>query len=111
MTTYTQRGYTVEVGFAVGRPPHGPVDPDTFRHSREEVEELIRQREEFEREFSELFVRSEPSDEPLFPRDLHSQEPRNRGIVGSIRVSGRLFARPRVMPWREWEINLGDRIY
>jgi hypothetical protein len=29
--TYQQRDYTVEVGFAVGHLPEGPVDPDAFQ--------------------------------------------------------------------------------
>jgi hypothetical protein len=47
MSTYQQRGYTVEVGFAVGHLPEGPVDPDPFRISRQEAEAALREMEEF----------------------------------------------------------------
>ncbi len=91
MSTYQQRGYTVEVGFAVGHLPEGPVDPDSFRPSRQEVEAVLREIEEFEQEADEFeFEFGEDPDDPLFPRDLRlpDQEPPQRGIVPSVRVTG-----------------------
>jgi len=114
MSTYQQRGYTVEDGFAVGHLPEGPVDPDSFRPSRHEVEAVLREIEEFEQEADEFgFEFGEAPDDPLFPRDLRlpDEEPPQRGIVPSVRVSGRRITQPRVMSQREWKILLADRIY
>jgi hypothetical protein len=92
---------------AVGHLPEGPVDPDSFRHSRQDAEAVLREMEEFGFEFGE-----DPGD-PLFLRDvrLHDQDPLQRGIVSSVSVSGRRITQPRVMSQREWEILLADRIY
>jgi hypothetical protein len=90
--------YEVEAGFAVGSPPDGPVDPQTFRRSREEVEELLREQDEMEGLLrvvcKDLF---DPGPEP--------------GVVQSVRVSGGLLPHPRVMPRREWRIALADGVY
>jgi hypothetical protein len=113
-STYQQGGYTVEVGCAVGHLPGGPVDPDSFRHSRQDAEAVLREMEEFEQESEEFgFEFGEDPDDPLFHRDvrLPDQEPPRRGIVSSVRVSGRRITQPRVMSQREWEILLADRIY
>ena len=112
MSTYYQRGYTIEVGFAVGHLPEGLVDPDSFRPSRQEVEAVLREIEEFEQEADEFEFGEDP-DDPLFPRDLRlpDEEPPQRGIVPSVRVSGRRITQPRVMSQREWKILLADRIY
>jgi hypothetical protein len=113
-STYQQRGYTVEVGYAVGLQPGGPVDPDSFRHSRQDAEAVLREMEEFEQESEELgFEFGEDPDDLLFHRDvrLPDQEPPRRGIVSSVGVSGRRIKHPRVMSQREWEILLADRIY
>ncbi len=114
MSTYQQRGYTVEVGFAVGHLPEGPVDPGSFRPSRQEAEAVLREVEEFEQESDEFgFEFGEDPDDPLFPMDLRlpDEEPPQRGIVPSVRVSGRRITQPRVMSQREWKILLADRIY
>ena len=57
MSTYQQRGYTVEVGFAVGHLPEGPVDPDSFRTSRQEAEAALREMEEFVQQESKTLPR------------------------------------------------------
>jgi hypothetical protein len=114
MSTYQQRGYIVEVGFAVGHLPEGPVDPDSFRPSRQEVEALLREIEEFEQEADEFGFEfgEDPEDRP-FPGDvrLPDEAPPRRGIVPSVRVSGRRITQPRVMSQREWKILLAERIY
>jgi hypothetical protein len=114
MSIYQQRGYTVEVGFAVGHLPEGPVDPDSFRPSRQEAEAVLLEMEEFEQEADEFgFEFGEGPDDPPFPRDLRlpDQEPPQRGIVPSVRVSGRRIMQPRVMSQHEWKFLLVDRIY
>ncbi|MGI8910155.1 MAG: hypothetical protein ACR2JR_06320 [Rubrobacteraceae bacterium] len=90
--------YEVESGFAVGSSPDGPVDPYTFRHSREEVEHLLREQDEIEG-----LLR-------VVCKDLFDSGP-DQDVVPSVRVSGGLLPRPRVMPQREWQIALADGIY
>ncbi len=114
MSTYQQRGYTLEEGFAVGHLPEGPVDPDSFRPSRQEAEAVLREMEEFEQEADEFgFEFGEDPDDPPLPGDarLSDREPTQRGIVPSVRVTGRKITQPRVVSQREWEILLADRIY
>ncbi len=90
--------YEVEQGFAVGSPPDGPVDPYTFRHSREEVEHLLREQDEIEG-----LLR-------VVCKDLFDAGP-GQEVVPSVRVSGGMLPRPRVMPRREWQIALIDGVY
>jgi len=90
--------YEVERGFAVGSSPDGPVDPYTFRRSREEVEHLLREQDEIEG-----LLR-------VVCKDLFDAGP-GQEVVESVRVSGGLLPRPRVMPHREWRIALADGIY
>jgi len=90
--------YEVESGFAVGSSPDGPVDPYTFRRSREEVEHLLREQDEIEG-----LLRVVCKD--LFDSGLEQD------VVESVRVSGGLLPRPRVMPRREWQIALIDGVY
>jgi hypothetical protein len=80
------------------------VDPDSFRPSRQEAEAVLREMEEFEEEVDEFgFAFGEDPDDPPFPRDLRlpDEEPPQRGIVFSVKVSRRRITQPRVMSQRE----------
>jgi hypothetical protein len=98
MEAYASNDYEVVAGFALGSPPDGPVDPLTFRRSREEVEGLVRERGEMESLLRAVCKDlSDPGPEP--------------DVVESVRVSGGLLPRPKVMPRREWGIALADGVY
>ncbi len=103
MATYRHRSYAVEVGFAIGYPPAGAVDPESFRHAREEAEKELEERREFEKEMRKFFESlSLPESE---------EDGRKREIVRCVRVSGGLLPRPKTMPWRAWKLNLEAQAY
>lgn len=98
MEAYAYNNYEIEPGFAVGSSPEGPVDPYTFRHSREEVEHLLQEQDEIEG-----LLR-------VVCKDLFDSSPAP-DVVRSVRVSGGLLPCPRIMTQRELRIALADEVY